>query len=1181
MSSSLCRLAMGGMRGRKRDTRALALVMTCAFLFLTLAGTLMVSLSRSQARQREALYGSWQVLYDGRSREMARALREQLPDAAQETEILGLSEQCGMVAVYDEDFFRRGSIRLQEGRAPEGPDEIVLEAGRLGSLREDAALGSKITLSFSWSWDVNSNTDNGYQGYIHPLGEVQLDQVASRWWWQLQMGQVGSPEYYLSEMDLLDQYLPENGLGLGLPMYDQLTEEQKEQVRRFAVAATTTSYTRTTNEGQVWEGYNWRLYTDLVCRYVAGIYELYPDWDMGDDAISNGTPVNQQFTVQRIMTVVGIADTYSDRWDCDSTALPNAFVAADFATGLHTLQEQMTSSFLEPFSAGERTLLLLGDGSRDTAEVYTRAAEAYEDASARLPAAKYTYEMLERDDEITELFLVDNPRQLREEWGVRFGRIFARNVKTGQTEALGFEYRESSVRLYGAEVQVYLPDLGQVSVEWEKFFNGDFDLPGYEPVSVRESLDSVELAYERNTGGLRINRMAYPLEAGLDHTMTLMVMGVIVIFAACAVCQIFLTQMKRRTRKLMLLKSIGAVNGQILGMLAWEGLILLAFSVPVGTAAGLGLARAVVAVLAARSGGEELFFAVDWGTLGLGLALGVLSAALGMLLPAIRAVRTPLTGRMNVRPPRRRRVRGGGKFQTFGRICLRDVRVNWGRTLGTFLLCLLLILMQLLCVFLANGSFADYRASVVRSDKPDYVMTANYSMSSRNLDQAVELLREADGLERLDVIRMGEHVHLWYDGMEDSPILQALQTAGETVFFEAPEEGAGISRDDPGYLTRLYAFSKGSGLLERLCGAVTEGSVNMDALLAGEEIILAVPLYAPGDGSHAVDREELAAVESGAQPEKALSMSGGMTLSMDRSDAPVCEWDRSVQPGMNITLAGRNQEMDTTAMTSVIRWKERTVRVGGILRYFPDEGVWPFSGEKYPFAVICGDKLLTGVYPAAFSTMSQDQARDFRTTQPLFYPYCYGQTIFQAYVDSGAGQGETLTPLLRAARAYSMPLYNYRDSNSAVYTRALSNGMFLGLLGTAVSVIVLMILGNSLASAQEQSRRKTGVLQALGVSRRQLYLAQGVQGLAHSLLALLAANLALACVILCVGAASRAGLRFGPAELAESLSGRELWHYPWWAHGALCALLPPAVWVLHRRALREPLRRTPIENIRG
>ena len=59
------KLALHGMRGRRKDTRVLALVIVMSFLFLTAGTLLLSSFSGSQARQRQSLYGGWHLLYGG------------------------------------------------------------------------------------------------------------------------------------------------------------------------------------------------------------------------------------------------------------------------------------------------------------------------------------------------------------------------------------------------------------------------------------------------------------------------------------------------------------------------------------------------------------------------------------------------------------------------------------------------------------------------------------------------------------------------------------------------------------------------------------------------------------------------------------------------------------------------------------------------------------------------------------------------------------------------------------------------------------------------------------------------------------------------------------------------------------------------------------------------------------
>ena len=82
------------------------------------------------------------------------------------------------------------------------------------------------------------------------------------------------------------------------------------------------------------------------------------------------------------------------------------------------------------------------------------------------------------------------------------------------------------------------------------------------------SADSVENPHDLSV--LRLNRFAYPSSSeGNGQTLTLVTI-ILFITTVCAVFQIFFTQMRKRLRRIVLMKSIGAESSQIGRMLLWE-----------------------------------------------------------------------------------------------------------------------------------------------------------------------------------------------------------------------------------------------------------------------------------------------------------------------------------------------------------------------------------------------------------------------------------------------------------------------------------------------------------------------------------------------------------------------------------------------------------------------------------
>ena len=111
-------------------------------------------------------------------------------------------------------------------------------------------------------------------------------------------------------------------------------------------------------------------------------------------------------------------------------------------------------------------------------------------------------------------------------------------------------------------------------------------------------------------------------------------------------------------------------------------------------------------------------------------------------------------------------------------------------------------------------------------------------------------------------------------------------------------------------------------------------------------------------------------------------------------------------------------------------------------------------------------------------------------------------------------------------RENHLTLGNLHDSNQAVYHKALSSCLLMGMLAFAATVIVWMILRNTLASAQEQGRKRTGILQALGVTTAQMYRGQAFQALRDWLIAMVGAHGVLALAVLISGWMQRMGQGF-------------------------------------------------------
>lgn len=304
-----------------------------------------------------------------------------------------------------------------------------------------------------------------------------------------------------------------------------------------------------------------------------------------------------------------------------------------------------------------------------------------------------------------------------------------------------------------------------------------------------------------------------------------------------------------------------------------------------------------------------------------------------------------------------------------------------------------------------------------------------------------------------------------------------------------------------------------------------------------------------------------------------------MDLSLDKSTADVWKRDESIQAGDTITVGVDDMRIVDT--TYVYTQQTQQVKVGAVIRYFPDQGVWPFSGDVQSHVVIGSRKLMASMYGDGFTTYENEDMEWMDARISAFNLTSYGRAYYSLYAEQDAAMETTLSPVIRVAREFSMILRNNKDANQAVYDKALSSCLLVGTLAFAATLIVWMILSNTLASAQEQGRKRTGILQALGITRGQLIRSQAAQAVGYWLVTVVAANTLLAAVVLISGAVQRSGQGLGLIQLAQMILREDLVGYPWLLHGVLCLLELPVLLIFHLRAVRIPLKYSPVENIRS
>ena len=1170
------KIALRGLLGQKRETLLLWSVVTLSFLFLVLSTTIITSLQKTDSDQRIDTYGSWQIM----TQTDTQAEAQQYADAADSAVVQPMINVYGLdyftggnnyyLTTYSPKLAALGSLKLKEGRWPETANEVVLEYAKL------SALGLSVGDSFQAASEVYLPEDEtavalreermaelrvlAIEKANAPLvqafrdgswkkllvGNPQMMQRSGELffsWWE-------NGEYQNHAMLFADDAHP-NGQQLRIA---ELTEEQL----LTALNAYWTKYARHLPLEE--------LMTEEEKRYHTGITDLIGCGQRNLRVrIKDG---RLMLIIATTYTVCGVTETYSDRWDSGLLELPAGFVTQAHYDELMECQQAAVAAYPD-FSAAEYQSLVLArdEGTTGARRLWARAAALYNrqrqtpeqlftvfyneiDADSTEPQSPYQVQFhladpkTEKSYPVTGWINADTTPQMQPAF-----RDTELSVPGGISQFPGNHAIQRELRLIDVLSGKYFEtDGATVRFEFgstlqelplEQFFSADFTINGLNPVSAQH-LWSSDADRQTDTATLRLNRLAYPSSADGSSRMLVLVTIILFVTTVCAVFQIFFSQMRKRLRRIVLMKSIGAQDGQIARMLGWEFLYFLLGALPLGTALGLGGAEAATSALS-RVQARTIALYLSPKVFAAALCAGTLALALGMLIPIVMAVGVPLTGR-TVRkkplPSPKKEVR-----QDFVHITLRSLTANRSRALGNAALCVFMMLTATLCLFLGVRFLTPWREAVQRDGKPEYLLQSPYSMSDRQQQEYLNALEALGVCADVDVVRMSNSAILADEDAAGSLLLDTVAQPGEVG-------------DITGQYVTLQGLTSQDAMYQKYCAAITEGRMDAAAFDAGEEVLVMVPLYRE---SGLVNREALLTAAGWDR----LDAAGIRTSYYAEFDGHYRR-DTTLQVGDTIHLAAKTRMYGSGGYSYNI--KDRYVRVAAVLYYFPEEGVWPVSGSREGYHIVCSSHLIATMLPNAIRTRTDNEIRAIKVGGLI--DAC-GTTDFYINGAEDLSREEIDTALLIFARNRYMDIEFYHESNEKLLQDAINNILLTCLLGLTATLLALMIFANTISSDIEAERSRIGILQALGVSHRRLVGRQLCIGLAVSTLALILAN-----VLLWSGVALY-------AVLSGTVMGNLLWRYPAQLHIGICAVMMLIITLLYVAPMTALRRYLPIENIKS
>lgn len=1125
------RLVRGMMRGSRRDTLLLFVVIALVVLFMTASTIFISSLNESENENRRQMYGSWQTMFYAADDVTLEKMLEVAPDTLA-AEFVGDRSDIGMVAAASDEWLERGSISLREGEFPQNKGEIALVAS---SLTEDYKVGDTIRVTYTYNSVYQPELRSGYEDRMFILDYIDIDDqfientvdfmmkaysfdYATGTSELAEMSEAERAERfekYREEFDFFDEdsqrywmirYIDDYGMydedGNYYPSY-----WYKDQNGPWKTGGGTTYHVSTYG----YEETTLRLNSHQTKTILRG-----SGFGENVNKIIEQPDYDDQLTVMCEYTITGIIEPYAELWDVEGLSFPVAFVAESAADHMRAAIETVREGEEGMNEYFPQYILLSCDDTLTTGELYEKLLSVYTNDGE----GRYKLQIIEGSDSVSGFFdgriAEDTPQEYIDAGWISTSTSFYGGydlINTTSYLGSGLEYQG----MYLTFREIRNNEVSERLKEW--CFVAPF------PTDYL----SAEYAYQTQSGEIfRLNSFAYPLAASTATGAMGEVMSVaIYIVAFFAVFQIYLAQSRRRSRRSSVMKSVGATGGQVFAINLLEGGYIILGALPIGVALGFGVAYA-----ACMLSGDGMLFVADPGAIALGVLGCVGAVGFGMLLTGA------FTARMTAgreRPQREQKPRPSAK-----RIGMfkRMLRITGARkTVALVLLVTLFGGSLILSVFLGNNAYDGYRKNVESVNAPDYTMTLSYGLAQRYIDDTVKTIKESGGISEILVYPVARSVGIVLENYaESNPVLAEL----------ASRDGEGGAVQEifgrTSLVTDVYGMNfESEDTIARLSPSIAEGSIDASALAKGTACILVLPR---------VDDK--------------------LNLSASPRDA---YFNEPQQGGFAVgdTLTFVSEAPARSGETVTIQQYETTAKVCAVI-YSTD--LYPFSTKTDAVTVIGGEPLMRALYPLSGRRMSAEEVSIYESFTMGLVGESYGRTEIYGYAESSDTDGDVTA--FRAARLFGAKILNHHPANVKMYAEATNSMIMIAALCVMIGTIVYAIYINIASSSVDGESHHIGVLHAVGAPRGKQIACYALYALMVGVLAEIAANLIVAAV-----ATVLALIRGGGILSYEYFTEVVLFGYPWAVHIALMAATLILCVGAYFKAATRVCRRTPLDNIRS
>ena len=739
-----------------------------------------------------------------------------------------------------------------------------------------------------------------------------------------------------------------------------------------------------------------------------------------------------------------------------------------------------------------------------------------------------------------------------------------------------------------------ITDKAAEAYSWDPFYHVLTDVNGSVSDTIQiygmpdKSMDTIHhFAY---------NYYSYDFFGTVDYSYLGMTLLIVFLGSAVVIFQMMGIQMKKRSRQVGLLKAIGATDKQVRAILLREMSTVIVRALPFGALAGFIIVPSVLWLSGiARILG--LVFSLDIPLWCGGLLAGCLIAYIGAMIPIKKGSKIPIRGEI---APKIRRIKPLKKEKRY-----TGGKLTAGRDSGWFRVCV--VILMTVMTFLVFFVLYQTGKKMIPYNNGERALTyelsfqGKYSGNNMN-DTLLERIRKIPGVEAVYTGKddLDSDLYLSFNGVENNE-LERLRKNWHSPPYSFHEDYKQRKGEALVNLKGIYTGWEQN--MEGLEDWIEEGEFDKDLFESGQEIILFLPPYRDRD-YHAM-----------------ITGMDKVEINTDKRYRRFFELEQTVKPGDVVTLTVRAQEQDGNGNLTCSLEKKIQVKVGGILRYLPQDIKNPlWNNNLYynqyhlkPYTVVAGGGLVDQLRQISVELEQKLKIQNLKDKKDAITSEV-GEEIYQILLEE-AISGESASSVNVKSEGTPYDSVKIVCNNSATqstegtiqnlsslygflcnanyesfevwkeeYNISLNRSILFMAGAVTGGFVFLCFLLQMVESHLSEDKRHFGIFQSLGIRRKDMLWSYFLRGLKNSILAL---SISQGFLFLWVWLSNRTIIgKISPYAFSGKTEKILYWYdtcfgtYNWFLHLLFCSCFLLIGIIIYLMPLGGVLKNSPVENIR-